>query len=50
MYEKKIAELIKQLKDEHVHAKSVEEQLDAMKKLLNDAQKTIQVSRLCIYN
>ncbi|XP_048326155.2 kinesin-like protein KIN-UC isoform X8 [Ziziphus jujuba] len=42
MYEKKIAELIKQLKDEHAHAKSVEEQLNAMKKLLNDSQKTIQ--------
>ncbi|KAF3434013.1 hypothetical protein FNV43_RR25116 [Rhamnella rubrinervis] len=42
MYEKKIAELIKQLKDEHAHAESVEEQLNKTKKLLNDSQKTIQ--------
>lgn len=47
MYEKKIAELIKQLKDEHAHAESVEEQLNKTKKLLNDSQKTIQVSNVC---
>ncbi|PON32787.1 Kinesin-like protein [Parasponia andersonii] len=42
MYEKKMAELTKQLKDEHAHAGTAEEQLAAMKKLLNDSQKTIQ--------
>lgn len=47
MYEKKIAELIKQLKDEHAHAESVEEQLNKTKKLLNDSQKTIQVCNVC---
>ncbi|PON34472.1 Kinesin-like protein [Trema orientale] len=42
MYEKKIAELTKQLKDEHAYAGTAEEQLAAMKKLLNDSQKSIQ--------
>lgn len=43
MYEKKITELTKQLKDEQAHAGIAEEQLDAMKKLQNNSQKTIQV-------
>ena len=44
MYEKKIAELSKQLKDEHACAGLAEEQLAEMKKLLNDSQKTAQVN------
>lgn len=43
MYEKKIAELIKQIEDEHARSESVEEQLDLMKKLLSENQKSIQV-------
>ncbi|XVF23536.1 hypothetical protein REPUB_Repub13aG0047000 [Reevesia pubescens] len=42
MYEKKIAELIKQLEVERVRSESAEEQLDAMKKLSGDHQKSIQ--------
>ncbi|KAG2729797.1 hypothetical protein I3760_01G266200 [Carya illinoinensis] len=42
MYEKKIAELIKQIEDEHARSESVEEQLDLMKKLLSENQKSIQ--------
>ncbi|XVE75408.1 hypothetical protein DITRI_Ditri12bG0091700 [Diplodiscus trichospermus] len=42
MYEKKIAELIKQLEVEHARSESAEEQLDAMKKRSGDHQKLIQ--------
>ena len=50
MYEKKIAELIKQLEVEHALSESAKEQLDAMKKLSGDHQKLIQVSSLsCDY-
>ncbi|XP_057991778.1 kinesin-like protein KIN-UC isoform X2 [Hevea brasiliensis] len=42
MYEKKMAELNKQLEDEHAHTRSVEEQLDMTKKLLSDSQKLNQ--------
>lgn len=47
MYEKKIAELVKQLKDEQTRAEIVDEGLDALKKLLNDSQRTIKVTYLC---
>lgn len=43
MYEEKISKLMKQLEDEHARSGSTEDQLDAMKKLLTDGQKTIQV-------
>ncbi|KAH7855447.1 hypothetical protein Vadar_024976 [Vaccinium darrowii] len=42
MYEKQIAELLKQLEDEKAHSGSVEEQLNAMKKLLSDHEKSMQ--------
>ncbi|KAL6123914.1 hypothetical protein ACLB2K_076430 [Fragaria x ananassa] len=42
MYEEKIAKLMKQLEDEHNRSGSKEDQLDAMRKLLTDSQKTIQ--------
>uniref|UniRef100_A0A5B7C3W1 Protein ARMADILLO REPEAT KINESIN1 n=1 Tax=Davidia involucrata TaxID=16924 RepID=A0A5B7C3W1_DAVIN len=42
MYEKKISELMKQLEDEHAHSENAEEQLDMMKKLLSDHQKSLQ--------
>ncbi|KAF5467065.1 hypothetical protein F2P56_016929 [Juglans regia] len=42
MYEKKISELIKQIEDERAQSESVEEQLDLMKKLLSESQKSIQ--------
>ncbi|KAK9913187.1 hypothetical protein M0R45_037011 [Rubus argutus] len=42
MYEEKISKLMKQLEDEHARSRSTEDQLDAMKKLLTDGQKTIQ--------
>ncbi|XP_039023522.1 kinesin-like protein KIN-UC [Hibiscus syriacus] len=42
MYEKKIAELIKQLQVERAKSGSVREQLDAMKKLSDDHKKLIQ--------
>ncbi|XP_020536971.1 kinesin-like protein KIN-UC isoform X2 [Jatropha curcas] len=42
MYEKKIAELNKELEDEHALTESVEEQLDMTKRLLNDSQKSNQ--------
>lgn len=48
LYEEKIAKLIKQLEEEHDRAEHAEEQLDAMKTLLTEGQKTIQVSYLCI--
>lgn len=47
MYEKKIAELVKQLKGEQTRAEIVEEELDILKQLLSDSQKTIKVSYLC---
>ena len=46
MYEEKISKLMKQLEDEHARSQSTEDQLDAMKKLLTDGQKTIQVHYL----
>ncbi|XWS66204.1 hypothetical protein CRYUN_Cryun05aG0179700 [Craigia yunnanensis] len=42
MYEKKIAELIRQLEVERALSESAKEQLDAMKKLSGDHQKLIQ--------
>ncbi|KAM6584399.1 hypothetical protein CsatB_011401 [Cannabis sativa] len=42
MYEKKIAELTKQLEDENARTEIADEQLDAMKQLLSDSQKKIQ--------
>nr|XP_023912109.1 kinesin-like protein KIN-UC isoform X3 [Quercus suber] len=42
MYEKKMAELIKQIEDERAHSESAEEQLALMKKLLSEHQKSIQ--------
>lgn len=43
IYEKKIAELVKQLQDEHARFEVAEEQLDLAKRLLTDHQKTMQV-------
>ncbi|XP_050210696.1 kinesin-like protein KIN-UC isoform X2 [Mercurialis annua] len=42
LYEKKIAELIKQLEDEHVRFEGVEEQLNLTNKLLGDRQDSMQ--------
>ncbi|KAI7979421.1 Kinesin-like protein KIN-UC, partial [Camellia lanceoleosa] len=42
MYEKNIAELMKQLEEQQAYSKSAEEQLDVMKKLLTDHQKSMQ--------
>lgn len=42
MYEKKIAELMSQLDDEREQSSSVEEQLDSMKNLLSDHQKSME--------
>ncbi|KAH0979959.1 hypothetical protein GBA52_007136 [Prunus armeniaca] len=42
LYEEKIAKLTKQLEEEHDRAERAEEQLDAMKTLLTEGQKTIQ--------
>ncbi|CAL5439247.1 unnamed protein product [Camellia sinensis] len=42
MYEKKIAELMKQLEEQQARSESAEEQLDVMKKLLSDHQKSMQ--------
>ncbi|KAK9283707.1 hypothetical protein L1049_011957 [Liquidambar formosana] len=42
MYEKKIAELIKQLEDERARSESAEEEVEVMQKLLNDHQKSVQ--------
>ncbi|KAL1079719.1 hypothetical protein V6Z11_D10G239700 [Gossypium hirsutum] len=42
MYEKKIAELMKQLEVERAKSESAEEQLDAMKKLSDERKKLIQ--------
>lgn len=44
MYEKKIAELVKQLQDEHAHFEGAEEQLHLAKRLLSDHQNSIQVT------
>lgn len=38
MYENKIAELSKQLKDEQTHSEDLKEQLDSAKKLISDNQ------------
>ncbi|XP_028084134.1 kinesin-like protein KIN-UC [Camellia sinensis] len=43
MYEKKITELMKQLEEQQAHSESAEEQLDVMKKLLSDHQKSMQI-------
>ncbi|MBA0813684.1 hypothetical protein Gohar_027514, partial [Gossypium harknessii] len=43
MYEKKIAELMKQLEVERAKSESAEEQLDAMKKLSDEHKKLIQI-------
>ncbi|KAL5569393.1 hypothetical protein UlMin_025968 [Ulmus minor] len=42
MYEKKVVELIEQLKEERTCSEIAEEQSNAMKKLLTDGQKTIR--------
>ncbi|XP_052184340.1 kinesin-like protein KIN-UC isoform X3 [Diospyros lotus] len=42
MYEKKIAELMKQLEEEQIHSERAEKQLDGMEKLLNDHKKSMQ--------
>lgn len=42
MYEKKIAELFKQVEGERAHCESVQGQLDEMKNLLNEHQMSIQ--------
>ncbi|KAL9422228.1 hypothetical protein AB3S75_034485 [Citrus x aurantiifolia] len=42
MYEKKITELIKQLEFEHARSVGAEEQVDIMKKLISDNQKSIE--------
>ncbi|KAJ6892465.1 kinesin-like protein KIN-UC isoform X2 [Populus alba x Populus x berolinensis] len=42
MYEKKIAELIKQVEDEHARLEGAEEQLDLANKLLSDQQHLMQ--------
>ncbi|KAK9283049.1 hypothetical protein L1049_011277 [Liquidambar formosana] len=42
MYEKKVAELLKQLEDEHARFESAEEQLDLAKRLLSDHQNFMQ--------
>ncbi|XP_030550484.1 kinesin-like protein KIN-UC isoform X2 [Rhodamnia argentea] len=42
MHEKKIADLMKQLEDEHGRFEAVEEQLDLAKKLLSDYQSSMQ--------
>lgn len=44
MYKKKIAELMTHLEDEKAHSRSVDEQLNAMKKLLSDNEKSMQVN------
>ncbi|CAL5443546.1 unnamed protein product [Camellia sinensis] len=49
MYEKKIAELMKQLEEQQARSESAEEQLDVMKKLLSDHQKSMQVNHLIKY-
>lgn len=46
MYEKKMVELIKQQEDDQAIFESAQEQLDEMKKLLHDYQKSIQVSNI----
>lgn len=43
MYEKKIAELIKQLDIERARSGTAEEQVEVMKKLISDHQKSIKV-------
>ncbi|KAH9768503.1 kinesin-like protein KIN-UC [Citrus sinensis] len=42
MYEKKITELIKQLEIEHARSEGAEEQVDIMKKLISENQKSIE--------
>lgn len=44
MYENKIAEMSKQLKDEQSHSEMLKEQLDSVKKLLSDNQVSMQVN------
>lgn len=43
MYEKKITELIKQLEFERARSESAGEQVDIMKKLISDNEKSIKV-------
>lgn len=47
MYEKKIANLVQQLKDEKARSVAAEEQLVASRKLLGDNENIIQVR--CMY-
>lgn len=44
MYEKKIADLKKQLEVEHARSVSTKEELEVMKKVLSEHKKSIQVS------
>lgn len=44
MYENKIAELVKQLQDEHARFECLQEQLYLSKKLLSDDQNSKQVN------
>lgn len=48
MYEKKIAELIKQLEIERGRSETAEEQLDVVKNLISDQQKSIKVPKLYV--
>lgn len=50
MYEKKIAELIKQVEDEHARLEGAEEQLDLANKLLSDQQHLMQVNFVSVFS
>ncbi|KAL2555544.1 Armadillo/beta-catenin repeat family protein/kinesin motor family protein [Forsythia ovata] len=43
MYEKKIADLMKQLENEHARSDNAEEQIEWMKKQISDAEKSMQM-------
>lgn len=45
MYEKKVAELTKQLEEEHLRTSGAEEELCSLKKLLSDQEIVIQVGK-----
>lgn len=46
MYEKKIADLMKQLEDEQAHFRSVDKQQQRMKEQLDDLQNSLQVDQI----
>jgi hypothetical protein len=50
LYEKKIAELIKQVEDEHTRLEGAEEQLDLANKLLSDQQHLMQVNFVSVFS